>query len=683
MAGSTVGEMSVKIGADISSFVSGFAKVQDSFIRFTGQAKEVTARAVEAGNNIANFASKSKSAASSIVDFGSKLGMTVFGLKELGTAAFSAAQVFLAPAAAMEQNSIAFAGLLKDGNKAKAFLNDLQQFAASTPFEFTDLISASRRLLAFGFAADEVRPIMTDLGDTIAGLGGGAAEMDRLVYAFGQINAKGKLAAEDVAQLTDLGIGAWDILAKQMGISTQEVMDLTSKGLIPADKALNMLRAGMKDAFGGQMQAQAGTFSGLMSTASDNIKQAWLSFSGPLFEQAKGALEQIGKFLSSPEFQAGAKKLGEQVGQAFVKIGTAIAPHIPSLIKFGQQLFQIGITVASFLQPPIMWLIGAFQNIYTWVTTTQVGMATFQGVLISAGIIIGTLLVAAFIAWAIAAGSAAIATLAATWPIIAIGAIIAAVVAGIILVVQNWGAIVDWLAGVWRGFSDWFMGLINGIGKWFSDVWGGIGAFFTGLWRGIVDGTMSLVSGFVNSLVSKFNQVRDGVMGAFNFIKDGVGGVFRGIMNTIISWLNNGIGAIQNFINGFLSGINWVAEQLHLPAPVGMVSLPRVPYLASGVDYFAGGLAVVGERGPELVALPQGTRVFPNNETGKMLGKNNWLPSYDRSYSHPISRSQSNSDTSANSRPVNITIQLDKRTLASALLPALLEDIRLATGSRF
>lgn len=38
----------------------------------------------------------------------------------------------------------------------------------------------------------------------------------------------------------------------------------------------------------------------------------------------------------------------------------------------------------------------------------------------------------------------------------------------------------------------------------------------------------------------------------------------------------------------------------------------KIPGFASGTDYAPGGLAVVGEKGPELIQLPRGSKVFPN-----------------------------------------------------------------------
>ena len=41
-----------------------------------------------------------------------------------------------------------------------------------------------------------------------------------------------------------------------------------------------------------------------------------------------------------------------------------------------------------------------------------------------------------------------------------------------------------------------------------------------------------------------------------------------------------------------------------------------VPKYATGTSFHPGGLALVGERGPELVSMPRGSRVTPNNKLG-------------------------------------------------------------------
>lgn len=52
----------------------------------------------------------------------------------------------------------------------------------------------------------------------------------------------------------------------------------------------------------------------------------------------------------------------------------------------------------------------------------------------------------------------------------------------------------------------------------------------------------------------------------------------------------------------------------------GVLGNIGVPGFAGGVSNFGGGLAIVGERGPELVNLPGGSDVIPNNALGGLVG---------------------------------------------------------------
>lgn len=54
------------------------------------------------------------------------------------------------------------------------------------------------------------------------------------------------------------------------------------------------------------------------------------------------------------------------------------------------------------------------------------------------------------------------------------------------------------------------------------------------------------------------------------------------------------------------------------------ITLPSgtIPGFASGTSYAPGGMALVGERGPELVNLPRGSRVHTANQTRGMMGAN-------------------------------------------------------------
>jgi tape measure domain-containing protein len=152
----------------------------------------------------------------------------------------------------MQANKRAFSTLLGDSKKAEDFLADLAQFAAETPFELPGLVSASKKLLAFGFQAQDIIPMMASIGDAAAMLGMGQEGIDRLTLAIGQMQAKGKVSGEEMRQLAEAGVPAWKFLADAIGVSIPEAMDKAEKGAIDSTTGINAILMGMQDKFKGR-----------------------------------------------------------------------------------------------------------------------------------------------------------------------------------------------------------------------------------------------------------------------------------------------------------------------------------------------------------------------------------------------------------------------------------------------
>ena len=201
--------------------------------------------------------------------FSVALGMGVFEAVKRGFRAVVGESISFN--AQMEQARIGFTTMLGSAERAQVFLDDMAKFAAKTPFEFPELLDASKRMLAYGFAAEDVLPTMEAVGNATAALGLGAQGIDRIILALGQMRAKGKLSGEEMRQLTEAGIPAWEMLAEAMGKTTAEIMDMQSKGLIPADRAIKMLVEGMNKRFPNMMSQMEDTWEGVTST----IKDVW------------------------------------------------------------------------------------------------------------------------------------------------------------------------------------------------------------------------------------------------------------------------------------------------------------------------------------------------------------------------------------------------------------------------
>lgn len=229
----------------------------------------------------------------------------------------------------LEENSlIAFDTMLGGMDKAKLYMADLKRFAELTPFELPGLITTTQKLLAFGFESEKILPMLTDIGDAVSGLGGSPELLNRITVALGQIRAKGRVQAQEMLQLTEAGIPAWELLANEMGITIPEAMKLSEKGALEANKAIEDLLTGMRGKFGGLMEKQSKTFTGLSSTLNDILRNLSSRLTAPWFEKMKTSLEDTLKILQSEKFEkffSGLVKGSEAAANAVFKVGKAIA----------------------------------------------------------------------------------------------------------------------------------------------------------------------------------------------------------------------------------------------------------------------------------------------------------------------------------------------------------------------
>jgi len=163
----------------------------------------------------------------------------------------------------------------------------------------------------------------------------------------------------------------------------------------------------------------------------------------------KGAGDAVGDFARTKDgdanktriLQAKYEDLNATIGGKLlpiqIKIKQALLDAIPPAVKFGEALSDkigpyvtlVADVVSQKLLPPLIQLA-------QWFAGNEQAIAV-------AGIAIGTVLVAAFAAWALSAGAAAVATIAAAAPVIAVVAAVALLAAGVYLLVKNWDAIVE------------------------------------------------------------------------------------------------------------------------------------------------------------------------------------------------------------------------------------------------
>lgn len=254
----------------------------------------------------------------------SKKSLAVLGGIGAGLAALGVASV--KAGASLQSTKTAFTNMLGSAEKAQDFLGKMQDFAAKTPFEFSQVSQAAQKFIAFGFSAEQVIPTLTAVGDAAAGVGLGAEGINRITLALGQMAAKSKVQAGEMMQLTETGIPAWKMLADQIGVSVPEAMSMVSKGAIDAATGITALVSGMEQSFGGMMDQQSQTIRGTWSTLMDGLEQSAAQVGLQIAEALNltGIFQSLGDMLTNfaatvqssgltealmtaipPEFQAG------------------------------------------------------------------------------------------------------------------------------------------------------------------------------------------------------------------------------------------------------------------------------------------------------------------------------------------------------------------------------------------
>lgn len=427
-----IAKMFQQLNSDVKAMRKSLDSIDSKNVRRVGDdLGTVSKQSKKATSGIKGFADKCNKmtgalSAIAAVQLGSVFTGMAGGILNMGIASVQAA-------AQMRQYEIAFQTMLKSAEAGTQMLRDLQQFAAETPFDVPGVVSAGQQLMAFGFKAEEIIPMLTNLGDAASGLGLGTEGVSRLAYALGQMQTSGKLNAQDMMQLTSAGISAWDMLAQAAGKTVAEMKDLCSKGAIDSKAAVQTIVAGMNEQFGGMMAKTSDEVAGLLA----NIE-----------ETAGNTSAAVGKYLTEAfNIKGILKDVSDRLGEFQQKMQTAT-----------EQGKSLGDVIKECVPASVIGVIGAFAAVLAVVSVAAV--ATLGAVLgLTAGIVaIGAAMgaVAALVVtyWDEIVDAVNIAVQAILDTVVIIGTAITEAVLGVV----NWivGAIGDMWADITGDQDNWF-----------------------------------------------------------------------------------------------------------------------------------------------------------------------------------------------------------------------------------
>lgn len=263
--------------------------------RKVGQAEAPTNRLGSAADHTSGRLDHLSERMSGVMSRVGAMAAAIAAAAAIGVAALGAMAV--KTASANEQAAISFELLLGSAQKASAFLDELKKFSAATPFEMPQLRTAASRLLAVGTATKDIIPLLTALGDATSGMGTGAEGIERSVTALTQMSQKTKVTAEEMLQLTEAGIPAWQTLAAFLKVDVATAMKMVERRTVDATAVFQALETKAGPAMqrlSGMMARQSTTLAGVWSTFKDNAGQALATFADPALPGLKKLIDFLG-----------------------------------------------------------------------------------------------------------------------------------------------------------------------------------------------------------------------------------------------------------------------------------------------------------------------------------------------------------------------------------------------------
>lgn len=132
-------------------------------------------------------------------------------------------------AADLETAEVGLTTLLGSAEKASATVDRLKVEAARTPFELPGLTQAAQLLASVTKDGDKAIDVILDIGEGLAAMGKGQAELDRISINLQQIAAVGHASMIDIKQFAYSGIPIFEMLEAQLSKGTTSLVDNNKK----------------------------------------------------------------------------------------------------------------------------------------------------------------------------------------------------------------------------------------------------------------------------------------------------------------------------------------------------------------------------------------------------------------------------------------------------------------------
>lgn len=225
------------------------------------------------------------------------------GIGALGAVLGVAGYAGIKFAADMETATVGLGTLLGSTELARQTVERLKVEASRTPFELKGLTQATQLLTSVTKDGNKAIDIILDIGEGLAAMGKGQAELDRIIVNLQQIASVGKASLVDIKQFAFAGIPVFEMLTEATGKSGEALGKFISDGGVTFSLLTEMFDKANDSGgrFFNAYRDQAGSFNQLMSNMGDTIgiTSGAIAEQSGLFDAAKDAIKSFTTMLQN------------------------------------------------------------------------------------------------------------------------------------------------------------------------------------------------------------------------------------------------------------------------------------------------------------------------------------------------------------------------------------------------
>jgi hypothetical protein len=263
---------------------------------------------------------------SSSLAFGAALASAAAGAAALG-ASLAFIKSSSEKAAGIESLTMQFETLLGSATKAQHRMEEIQKFAASTPFEVADLSATSKLLQTLGGDMLATGEGLRMVGDAAAISGRPIEEVALHIGRVFNAVTSGTSAGDSVSRLQELGL-----ITGKVKLRFEDLAAAQKKGTVQTlsnNQALTLMQSVLSKTEGAMIRLSA-TTEGKLSNLNDNISALQVAFGTGFNNGLKTALDATNTFL--PKLQTKFASIGNLIGEA---ISNAVKGDLSLFVSIG------------------------------------------------------------------------------------------------------------------------------------------------------------------------------------------------------------------------------------------------------------------------------------------------------------------------------------------------------------